>query len=92
MAKNTNDRLAQVLAAVADERSRFNKACKAGARPVLPTFVGPVVVTGVTPDFWFLNERGEARWAGANDQAWADLLAQAGVERHPLFGRAARAA
>jgi hypothetical protein len=86
--------LAPVRAA-ADERERFNAACADGARPIISTWSGRHVVTEVSARWWYTaypegqqpDELNTRRWLGRNDEVWADLLAQVGVERHPYFAR-----
>lgn len=93
MAKTTtrkaqDDRLAACVAAVSDEQARFNKAIAAGAVVSLDTFNGPCQVRRVSADFWYHTDGngGYGRsWAGCNDWTWANLLAQAGVERNRLW-------
>ena len=88
-----DSRFAQVSAACADEISRFNAAVAAGAVAILPTFAGPYRISQMRSDFWAIGYKPEyfgqymyqSSWCMCNDGAWADLLRQAGVERHPLF-------
>ena len=84
-----------LLAATADERTRFNAALANGATATLPTAFGPYTVDGVDADWWYhchpasanQNWANARSFAGCNDGAWADLLAQAGVARNPRFAR-----
>ena len=88
-----NTRLAQVKAALTDERYRFNLALSQGVKVILKTCFGDYQLIAVDPDHWYTtcrpNNSGDAwghrSFCGCNDGAWADLLRQANVTRHPLF-------
>lgn len=81
----------EVMAAAADERTRFNQALANGAVAVLQsTFFGPYRVTSVDEDFWYHtypmnqvpDQFNRRSFAGCNDGTWANLLEQAHVERN----------
>lgn len=89
----SDERRQAVAKACADEIRRFNEALSRGAQPVTQTAFGAYRVLGISPDFVLQTCPQGARpnWANtrsfyiANDGRWAELLRQAGVERHPLF-------
>lgn len=84
----SNVRLQKVMAAIVDEKERFNTAIRSGAIVMLTTFNGPYRVKYVDEEFWYHTDGNGGlgqSWCGCNDGKWADLLRQANVTRNPLF-------
>mgnify|MGYP005813426339 CR=1 FL=1 len=82
--------LAATMEATADERKRFNAAISAGAVIMLPTFNGEYRIRYVDQDWWYHTDGNGGfghSWAGCNDGCWADLMAKAGLARHPRFAQ-----
>lgn len=81
----------EVMAAAADERTRFNHALANGARVILKTAFGDYQVLSVDDQFWYHTQPAHfttasvfdtRSFAGCNDGTWANLLEQAHVERN----------
>ncbi len=86
--KAQDERRQKVNNAVSDEFARFNRAIESGKTVLLPTFSGQYAVKYVDSNFWYHTDGNGGfgqSWAGCNDGTWANLLAQAGVARNPLF-------
>lgn len=87
--KARDERAARVAEAVADERGRFNRAIARGAAPVLQTHAGAYVVGSVNANWEYHTPKANggygSTWAGCNNYVWADLMAQVGEPRNPLF-------
>lgn len=86
--KAQDERRQQVLLALSDEFSRFNRAIESGKIVKLTTFSGQYTVKYVDSQFWYHTDGNGGfgqSWAGCNNFVWADLLAQAGIDRNPLF-------
>lgn len=79
-----SNRYNAVLTAAEEERRRFNEACTKGARPTMETAFGYYIVTFVSNEWWYSTTAGRS-FCGCNDRTWADLMAQVGLDRHPLF-------
>lgn len=85
--KNIKD----LRAAVQDEVARLNAAIDSGEKVVLHTFAGDFPVKAITDDLWAHcgpdqnGVRPPYPFMLANDDTFAGLLAQAKVERNPLF-------
>ena len=81
--------------AILDESARLHESIERGATAVLATAFGPHQVDRIIGDMWAMCYPVGSRpgaftnrsFALCNDDAWADLLRQAGVSRHPLFER-----
>ena len=93
--KEKNEQMAQIMEALRIEYSLFRQALENGIEVILPTAFGPYIVDGISPDHQYsshpqgstTNDYNHRTFYGCNDGAWADLLRQAGVERHPLFAK-----
>lgn len=89
--KQDDTRFKQVMAAITDERARFNAAIHQdrSKRVLLTTHSGQHIVDYVTSEHWYRAQDVTSglwqSWCGCNDDKWADLLKQAGVPRNPLF-------
>jgi hypothetical protein len=74
--------------ALIDEMIRFNDAIESGAHVVFHAKAGDRQVVGVETGGWYVCRTPEGqivKFKGENDTVWADLLRQAGVDRHPYF-------
>lgn len=78
--------------AVMDEIVRLNEAIAAGRVPTLKTWGGEFPVSTISNDLWAhckpdpnTGLKPPYPFMLANDNTWADLLKQAGVERNDLF-------
>lgn len=94
LTQQREERATQVRLAVIDEMLRFNVALKERDEPLFIDSPASLnhrhKVELIRSDFTLVTRSpGPAgcthSWAYANDHRWARLLAQAGVERHPLF-------
>jgi hypothetical protein len=87
------ERSRAVSAAVEAEHVIFNAKVFQGAEAILHTAFGPYVVASVDRQWNYRtypvgrgrNWLDQRTFAGCNNDKWADLLRQVGVERHPLF-------
>jgi hypothetical protein len=74
--------------ALIDEMVRFNAALERGAHVVFHARAGDLQVLRVETGGWYVCRGLEGqtlKFKGDPDAVWADLLQQAGVERHPCF-------
>jgi len=74
--------------ALIDEMTRFNIALARGAHVVFHAKAGDHRVVGVEAGGWYVCRGPEGqtlKFKGEPDSVWADLLRQAGVNRHPYF-------
>jgi hypothetical protein len=74
--------------ALIDEMSRFNAALARGAHVVFHAKAGDHRVVGVEAGGWYVCRTTEGqtlKFKGEPNSIWADLLRQAGVNRHPCF-------
>jgi hypothetical protein len=74
--------------ALIDEMSRFNAALVRGAHVVFHAKACDHRVVGVETGGWYVCRTAEGqtlKFKGDPDSVWADLLCQAGVNRHPYF-------
>jgi hypothetical protein len=74
--------------ALVDEMFRFNAALERGAHVFFHAKAGDREVISVEMGGWYVcrTPEGETvKFKGNNDATWADLLRQAGVNRHPYF-------
>ena len=74
--------------ALIDEIVRFNAALERGADVLFHAKAGDRQVLGVETGGWYVCRTPEGqivKFKGDNDAVWADLLRQAGVDRHPYF-------
>jgi hypothetical protein len=71
-----------------DEMTRFNAALACGANVLFHAKSGDYRVVGVETGGWYVCCTAEGqtlKFKGDPDGVWADLLRQAGVDRHPYF-------
>jgi hypothetical protein len=71
-----------------DEMTRFNAALARGTHVVFHARAGDYRVVGVETGGWYDCRTAEGqmlKFKGDPDAVWADLLRQAGVDRHPYF-------
>jgi hypothetical protein len=74
--------------ALIDEMVRFNAALVHGAHVILHAKAGDRQVLRVETGGWYVCRDPEGKivkFKGDPDAIWADLLRQAGVNRHPRF-------
>jgi hypothetical protein len=86
--KIDSEELGHMNEALIDEMIRFNAALVRGAFVLFHAKAGDRQVLGVETSGWYVCSTPEGqsvKFKGANDDIWADLLRQAGVDRHPHF-------
>ena len=86
--KVDSEELRRTNEALADEMVRLNAALERGAYVVFHAKAGDRQVLGVEAGGWYVCRGPEGqtlKFKGDPDDVWADLLQQAGVDRHPYF-------
>ena len=86
--QSDGEELRRTNEALIDEMTRFNAAVARGAHVVFHARAGDYRVVGVETGGWYVRRTAEGqtlKFKGNPDAVWADLLRQAGVDRHPYF-------
>ena len=86
--KADSEELRRTNEALVDEMTRFNAALVRGTHVVFHAKAGDYRVVGVEAGGWYVCRTAEGqtlKFKGDPDGVWADLLRQAGVNRHPYF-------
>jgi hypothetical protein len=82
------DELRRTNEALIDEMTRFNAALVHGVYVIFHAKAGDRQVLRVETGGWYVCRDPEGKivkFKGDPDSVWADLLRQAGVDRHPYF-------
>jgi len=83
----------ELFAATKIERAQVNGVLLSGKRAFITAAGSEYELDAVTDDWWYIthpkdqeaNYLNRRSWCGCNDDTWADIMKQLGLERHLLF-------